>query len=313
LEELERQSKDLLNAQIQTTIATVMEKYYDVVRQQSYLKTLNQSIAVSKQQLDIIEVKRNIGVANDADLFQAKIDFNTKQQDAQSQQLVIDQAKTDLLNYMSIRADSAITISDTIIIDNSMKLDDVVNAIATNPQVLSADDQIKINEQIEKETAALRYPSLRANAGLNYGRTQSAAGTLLLNQSYGPYIGLSVAVPIYNGGAYKRQEQAAKLTTNISKIQKESLALSYQAASIKMFQSYSNNLGQIATQQYTNELSAKLVDLTLQRFRLSQATILEVRAAQQSFEDAGYRLVNLSYAAKFAEIEMKRIENKLGL
>jgi hypothetical protein len=38
----------LLNAQIQNTIAAVMVKYYDVVRQQGYIKTLQQSIELVK-------------------------------------------------------------------------------------------------------------------------------------------------------------------------------------------------------------------------------------------------------------------------
>ncbi len=55
-----------------------------------------------------------------------------------------------------------------------------------------------------------------------------------------------------------------------------------------------------------------LVNLSLQRYDLSVATILELRAAQQSFEDAGYRFVNFSYAAKIADIELKRISGQLG-
>jgi hypothetical protein len=38
-----------------------------------------------------------------------------------------------------------------------------------------------------------------------------------------------------------------------------------------------------------------------------------VKNAQQSFEASGFRLVNLSYAAKTAEIELKRLANELSL
>ena len=47
LEELEKQNQEYLNATIENTIATVMTQYYDVVRQQSYLQTLDTSIACS--------------------------------------------------------------------------------------------------------------------------------------------------------------------------------------------------------------------------------------------------------------------------
>lgn len=312
LEQLQKQSEQLLNAQIQNTISSVMLKYYDVVRQQSYMKTLQQSIDLSKKQLELIQTKKDVGLANNADLFQSQIDLNTRLQDMQTQELIVAQTKSDLLNLLNIKPDSAINISDTIIIDQNIQLADVTNSITANPQVISLDQQIKINELIEKETAALRKPALRANTGVNFGRTQSGAGQLLLNQSYGPYVGLSLSVPIYNGGAIRRQEQAANIETKNARLQKESVILNYETSAIKTYQSYTNSIQQLKTQLNTYQLSQQLVDLSLQRFQLAAATIIEVREAQKSFEDAGFRLVNLSYTAKIAEIELKRISNSLG-
>ncbi|MFX6702166.1 TolC family protein, partial [Acinetobacter baumannii] len=84
-----------------------------------------------------------------------------------------------------------------------------------------------------------------------------------------------------------------------------------QNDAVKTFQAYNNNLSQLNTQQNTYQIALQLVDLTQQRYQLAQATILELREAQKSYEDAAYRLINLSYAAKAAEIELKRLENKL--
>lgn len=49
----------------------------------------------------------------------------------------------------------------------------------------------------------------------------------------------------------------------------------------------------------------------MQKFELGQATIVDVKIAQQSFENESYRMVNLSYSAKMAEIELKRLANLL--
>lgn len=312
LEEIQSLTQQQLNAQIQQTIATVATKYYDIVRQENYLKTLQQSIDLSAQQLKVVETRQQVGLANNADLFQSQIDLNTRMQDYESQKIIIEQAKIDLLNLINLKSDSAIIISDTIIVTNNIQLSEVLAAIEKNPDVVAADQQIKINQLIEKETAAQRYPSLRANSGINYGRTKSTAGQLLLNQSYGPYVGLSLSIPIYSGGTVKRQQQTAAINTKIASFQKQSTILAYTTNATKTFKSYISNIGLVASQQKTYQLSAQLVLLALQRFQLSQATIIEIREAQKSFEDAGYRLVNLSYAAKIAEIELKRITNQLG-
>ncbi len=313
LEALEQQSKKQLNSTIQNTIAVVMLKYYDIIRQQSYMKTLQQSIDLSRKQLEIISSKKEVGMANNADLFQSQIDLNTRLQDYASQELIVKQAKTDLLTVMAIKADSVININDSILVDGHLLLAPVLDSLQHNPDIESIDKQIFINQQIEKETAAQRYPSLRANTGSNFGRTQSDAGQILLNQSYGPFLGLSLSVPIYNAGITKRQEKMAMINTTLSKLQKQSLIDKYQSDIIKTYQAYTTNIKQSQTQQSNYLLSAQLVDLSLQRFKLSQATIIELREAQKSYEDAGYRLVNLLYAAKIAEIELKRVSNGLGL
>jgi outer membrane protein TolC len=50
----------------------------------------------------------------------------------------------------------------------------------------------------------------------------------------------------------------------------------------------------------------------MQRFQVNQATILDVKAAQSSYELTGYQLVNLKFAAKISEIELKRLMYQLG-
>ena len=52
--------------------------------------------------------------------------------------------------------------------------------------------------------------------------------------------------------------------------------------------------------------------MVMQRFKVNQATILDVKAAQASYETTGYQLVNLAYSAKIAEIELKRLCYQLG-
>ena len=94
--------------------------------------------------------------------------------------------------------------------DKAILLDSVLTSLTTNPDIIAADQQVKINELVAKETAAQRYPSVSVNAGYTYGRSQNAAGQLLLNQRYGPQAGVTVAIPIYSGSALRRQQKWQK-------------------------------------------------------------------------------------------------------
>jgi outer membrane protein TolC len=202
-------------------------------------------------------------------------------------------------------------VNDTILVDSSIALDPVVTNLRQHPEVVVAEQQIKVNQQIEEEVAALQFPSVRVNAGYNFNRNQAAAGNLLLNQSFGPFIGLNVQVPIFSGGANKRQKRVAELDTRVAQLQRDNVLSNLETNALRTYQAYQNTLQQLKTERENYELARRLVDLTVQRFNLNVATIIEVREAQRSFEETGFRLVSLSYAAKIAEIELKRLSNQL--
>jgi len=313
LAELETQSRQQLTSQVQDIMGDVMTGYYDVVRQQSYTRTIERSIDVAKQKLEIVKVSQKAGLANNADLFQAQIDLNEVVNSQQAQFLVIGQAKTELLRLLTVNPDSTINIEDTILVDRGINLGDILNSLPKNADVVAADEQIKINTLIVKETSALRYPSIRATSGYNFARSQAAAGQVLLNQNYGPSVGVTVAIPIYNGSVYKRQKKTAEINVHNAELQKKILLRDYSAEVVKMYQSYASALTQLDSERVTYRIAGQLVDLSLKRFQLRQATIVEVKNAQQSFEQSGFRLVNLAYAAKAAEIALKKLANRLTL
>ena len=308
---IEKQNTVLLQAQMQNTVALVMQQYYNVVRQQAYLTTIEKSIEASNQRLDIVNTKTQIGLSNQLDVLQSNLDLNALIQAKQNQLLVIDQAKADLLNSMVMAPTEQIIIKDSILVYDQIKLADVEAKIKLNPSLQSAEQIININQFIEKETRALMYPTLRANTGYNFSSNKSAAGFSLLNETYGPYLGVSLSVPIYAGTASKRNYKNAKINTDNAKINYKSTEHDMSTEMYKTYQAYQNNLKQTPIEQANYIMSQDLLGLVIQKYQLGQATMVDVKQAQQSFENAGFRLVSLRYAAKIAEIELKRISNQL--
>ncbi len=311
LNTLQAQSEMQLNLQVQTTLAAVMENYYDILRQQSYLNIIQSSLNVSSEKLDIVKDRYRVGMANEADLLQAQIDLNIAEQNLKGQQLIIDQDKTSLLQLIGVKHFFSVIINDTILVDKSIQKDSIMNFLENNPQYLSAEQQIKINEQIVKEQRAQRYPTVRISTGYNLTYSSSAAGFNLFTQNYGPTAGATIQVPIFNGNIFKSQQEVARINVNNAILQKESLLTALKADAIKTYQSYESTLLQLDSQQKNYADAQKLVSIVIRRFQLNQATILDVKTAQDSFENAGYMFVNLQFAAKSAEIELKRLIYKL--
>jgi outer membrane protein TolC len=309
---LERLSREQVSVQIQNIISNVMVNYYDIVRQHSYIRTIQQSLGVTEQRLKIVQARQSVGLANNADTYQAQLDLIAAQQELQSQQLVLTQSKSDLMTLLTQRPDSNFVIRDTIIVDSLVNFAAVNENIRNNPELLAAQQQIIVNEFLVKEVGAQRYPAVGVNAGYNYLRSQNGAGFTLLNQNQGPFIGLSLNVPIFNGGLFRRQQRVAEIDTRNAIVTREILYNNLLNSATKSWQAYQNNLQRLKVERENNRIAAALLHLTQQRFELSAATIVEVREAQRSFVEAGYRLVNLAYATKVAEIELKRLASELG-
>lgn len=312
LESIQKQTEAVLQTQMLNTSSTVMQQYYNVIRQVAFLKTIEKSIEASEQRVAIVKTRQEIGVANQADLLQSSLDLNALLQAKQNQLLVLDQVKADLFNSMVVPANSNYVFTDSIQVDQKMILSDVESKMKAHPLLQSAQQLINVNQFLEKETKALMYPTLRANTGFNYNSNKSAAGFILLNESYGPFLGFNLSIPIYAGTANKRAYKNAQINTVSAKIQYDNTAQNLSTELFKTYQNYQNSLKQTPVEIENYKMSDALLALVMERFKLGEATIVDVKQAQQSFETAGFRLTSLQFSAKIAEIELKRLSNQLS-
>ena len=312
LESIQKQTEAALQVQMLNTSSTVMQQYYNVIRQVAFLKTIEKSIEASEQRVAIVKTRQELGVANQADLLQSSLDLNALLQAKQNQLLVLDQVKADLYNSMVVPANSNYIFTDSIQVDQKMILSDVESKMKAHPLLQSAQQLINVNQFLEKETKALMYPTLRANTGFNYNSNKSAAGFILLNESYGPFLGFNLSIPIYAGTANKRAYKNAQINTVSAKIQYDNTAQTLATELFKTYQNYQNSLKQTPVEIENYKMSDALLALVMERFKLGEATIVDVKQAQQSFETAGFRLTSLQFSAKIAEIELKRMSNQLS-
>ena len=312
LASIQKQTEAVLQVQMLNTSSTVMQQYYNVIRQTAFLKTIEKSIEASEQRVAIVKTRQELGVANQADLLQSSLDLNALLQAKQNQLLVLDQVKADLYNSMVVPANSNYVFTDSIQVDQQLNLSDIESKMKAHPLLQSAQQLINVNQFLEKETKALMYPTLRANTGFNYNSNKSAAGFILLNESYGPFLGFNLSIPIYAGTASKRAYKNAQINTVSAKIQYDNTAQDLATELFKTYQNYQNSLKQTPTEIQNYEMSDALLALVMEKFKLGQATIVDVKQAQQSFETAGFRLTSLRFSAKIAEIELKRLSNQLN-
>ena len=306
LELLTEQSEHELNIQIQNTIANVMIKYYDIIKQSAFIDLLKKNFEFSKNKSNLISQRAIVGMANEVDRITALMDINNSTLAIANQEMLLRQSELDLIQYIGISPRQKIIVNDSILIDNSLVEKIIEERLYKNVDFVYSENIIRLNEILLKETKALKYPSIRMNAAYNLNYTKSSSGFNLLNESYGPSLGATIQIPIYSG-LVKSQEKVLNYQIKNAELAKEDKYKMMQNEVAKMYSQYQSLQSQ--SKQLTNnyQLALQLVELTLQKYQYNQATLLELQSAQSSFENLGYQRIQVNYLHKLAEIELKRI------
>ena len=306
LELLTEQSEHELNIQIQNTIANVMIKYYDIIKQSAFIDLLKKNFEFSKNKSNLISQRAIVGMANEVDRITALMDINNSTLAIANQEMLLRQSELDLIQYIGISPRQKIIVNDSILIDNSLVEKIIEDRLYKNVDFVYSENIIRLNEILLKETKALKYPSIRMNAAYNLNYTKSSSGFNLLNESYGPSLGATIQIPIYSG-LVKSQEKVLNYQIKNAELAKEDKYKMMQNEVAKMYSQYQSLQSQSKQLTDNYQLALQLVELTLQKYQYNQATLLELQSAQSSFENLGYQRIQVNYLHKLAEIELKRI------
>jgi len=309
LNEIEALGEFQFKDKVQQTVYAVVVAYYNVVKQKQQLQSSLKVSAYNQERVTILQASYNNGLVAKNTLLQAKIDLNVNRENVISQQAVILSAKRALNQLLVFQADySDYEVSDSI---SSEFIPDKVLLLKKleeqNASLLALKKQVDIASLTIKEMNSLYYPKLSLSAGYNLSQTNTEAGTILLNRSLGPQIGGSLTVPLFQAGNVKRQVATARIQMQSADwaLQNQKTILNTQLTNA--LTDYDNQRELLGIEKDNLEIAKENLEIAMQRLRLGQSTPLEVRQAQQSFEDALTRFTNFSYNLKVSETKLKQL------
>ena len=301
-----------LKNQIQNTVAQVLEAYYDISRQIQQIKALQETAKISEERVALSQKKLDVGYSDKTPLLQAKVDFSTQKINILQQQTILQQKKILLNNLMGRAANTDFSVVDTITVDVLPEWENIKDSsVANNYLVQSALKNIDIAKLQHKEINAQRMPSINFTSGYTFTQNNSKAGLQLFNRSYGPTFGLNAIIPIFNGGMVKKQLEASAVNIASQEVQLAQVKNNLDAQVLSAYQNFDYAKKVLQLNEETVQAARENVEITLERFRLNESNSLDIRTAQSSLEDALYNVILARYNAKIAEIELKKLSNKL--
>lgn len=300
--------------QVMQTISDVISAYFNVVKQKKQLISIEQTINYNQERVKIAETGFNSGSKMKSDLLQAKIDLNVNLQNAINQEAAIVSARRELAVLLSAENDSLIAVIDSFTFNyypNKEKLQYLL--YSKNNRVLAFQKQLEIEQLLLKESYRSQLPKLDLNVGYYYTRKGPIFSKLYDEITYdlGPQVGWSLTLPIFQSGNLRRQIAISKIELESSGYNLEKVKLQVNTELKNALTSFSNQQQLLKIERENFALTKENLEISLQRMRLGEATSLEVRIAQEDFEQSATRLTNFQYNLKMAETKVKQLMGEL--
>ncbi|HMU97648.1 MAG TPA: TolC family protein [Chitinophagales bacterium] len=301
-----------LKNQIQDVAAQTLNAYYNIVRQKQQIKAAKELIGISEERVNLSQKKLDVGYSDKTPLLQAKVDLSTQQINILKQETLLEQAKINLNQIIGRNADEPFDVIDNIEVNYQPNLQTIRDTTtSTNYLLAAAKKNIEIAQFQRKEINAQRLPQINFTSGYNFVQNNNKAGFQLFNRVYGPSVGVSAKIPIFNGGMVKKDLQAASINIAKQQIQYDKLKQDIDAGIVKAYKDFELSEKMLQLNEENVQIAAENVQITMERYRLNQSTSLDIKQAQSSYEDALYNVILARYNSKVAEIELKRIINNL--
>lgn len=299
---------------IQSTLASVISTYYNLINQNQEIISLKGAIDISRLQLQYASDKFSVGRASRLDVLNAQVNFNT---DTANFLIQIQQFKTTkiTMNRLLVRnLTEDFSVPDTIQNQDQLVLGDIISKAQTaNPAILISQINKRLAEISLRQVRSTRYPVLGVNSGYNFSNSKTPAGFTRMQNTKGLNYGLTASVNIFDGFNQVRRERVAKLQINGADIQVSRIRLQVEAQINSLYINYLSGLDLIRLEQSNVDIAKKNLDISLEKYRLGNITPLEVREAQRNYLDAQTRFFDDQYQTKLAEVSLKEITGSISL
>jgi len=289
-------------------IYNVLAAYYDIVRQKRQLVSINEVIVYNQERVKLQKTSFEAGLLVKTNYLQSQIDLNVNLENAVNQQTSITAAKRSLNLILSRDPETAFEVPDTIptnyVPDKAMLQ---AKMETDNAQLNALKRQIEISKLIVSEAKSSFYPRIGVSAGYGFQQNNNSSSTLLQSRTYGPQLGASLSIPLFQAGSLTRQIEISKIQQQNAEFQLENAKVQVNTQLRNALSAYDNQRQLLEIETSNAEITKENLEISMHRLRLGQTTALEVRQAQESYVDSHTRLINFKYNLKLAEAKLKML------
>lgn len=312
LNQTEQLSALQLKQQMENTVYNIILAYYDIARINRLIKTSQQNLSIYEEREKLAKLRLEIGSDSKVDLLLTQSDQNKAKSDLLKLQQQLLAAKVNLNTLMARPVDVDFKTSDSIVLNYDPNYDELKKSTLKNSSAILISIQNElIAEQSIKESRSAILPQIQLNAAYNFTRNQSQAGFVFLNQQTGLNYGVSASWLLFNGGRNSKLTKERQLRLLSQKDLTEMYKQQIDAIAYINYRNFITNKQILKLEQENLTGSQELLTISMERYKIGKANLLETKETQRNLEDAQTRYINALYDSKRSETELLRANGAL--
>lgn len=313
LQELQSMGELQVQSTIEKTIFDVSLNYFTIVSLQLQLKALEQNIQISEERLNLEKARFEVGKSNALSAKQAQLDLNAMLAQKEQQISAIQIQKVALNQLLARDPNTIYEVVDTIQLSAIGVLEELKEkAFVNNTEIQIQEKNRRISELGLKEVKSEKYPSIILNTAYGYNQTINSAGFSQSTNSLGLTTGLSVRWNLFDGGRVRRNISNMEIVIENDQLLLDEMQMNVHASIQQALIQYENALKVAQIEEENYSLAMESLSIVQERYRLGVANTLELKDAQNVFDQSTNRRVLALYNAKVAEINLDYLTGQLS-
>lgn len=312
LKKLEEIGEVGLKIEVENTLAKIITAYYDIIRQEKEVAIMQEQVDISRFRLELARLRFETGSGSEMEYLKAKVELNADSSNLQNQETVYLNSKTTLNELLSRDINTGFTVRDTILISRMLIYDSLRSSMRmANRNLILANKNKEVSLLDMKSARAQQWPTLDFITTYSYYHSETEANFIQYNRNFGPTVGLTATMKLFDGRNLNRQYKNAKVSLEISDLELNKLENRLEAHLARIYNNYRNEIKLIGFEHENLLLALKNMDIAKESYAVGSISSLQLREIQKDLLFANTRLVNAEFTAKVTETALLLLSGKL--
>jgi outer membrane protein TolC len=277
-----------LNERNEVIFQTV-STYLNSLMMENLLLSKEKAVERSKNNFRLVEERMKLGSASRAELLKSNVDYLQAQYDLLRAKKEDRVARLNLKKLIGIDPmDSIKLVMPSIEFEPPEKIYIVEEALRNDP-IFNMYNTEKTSAKLDLlSTSTNQLFSLSIRSTYGYSGEEFPSSSSIWDEGYYSSLRLSITVPLFTGFSRVNRIMISRLRLSLAEIQSEDRERAIKIAAEDGYLGYKESLEKLELSRATEELAGESYKATEERYRLGEASIIELLSAEEDLLQAQY-------------------------